>query len=103
MRSDAMTTSIQLNAKNVLRGLSALVVGALLFSGVCSSTGACVGTGGVLNSPVCKEAWTSDECQEFADLEVNGANWTFNSGDSCLDRGFTEECSDGSFREPGAC
>lgn len=102
MRLEAMAISIRLGAKNVLLRPFAFVVCALLFSG-CSSTGACVGTGGVLLSPDCKEAWTQDECQAFADQGVNGATWTFNSGNSCLDLGFTEQCADGSFRQPGAC
>jgi hypothetical protein len=71
--------------------------------GGCSSTGTCVGSGGdILLSPVCKNYWTRSECREWDDMEVNGANWEYKGG-TCERQGFTDECSDGSFRYPGDC
>lgn len=80
--------------------LALLIITAI---GGCSSTGTCVGSGGdVLLAPECKNNWTRSECQEWDDMEVNGADWEYKSG-TCESQGFTEECSDGSFRYPGDC
>ena len=100
----ATTTSSRLGAKNMLLLLLPLIVFPLLFSGCLERTGACVGAGGsILSGPVCKEGWTADECQEWDDMEVNDADWTFHRGVSCEDLGYTEECADGSWRWPGYC
>jgi hypothetical protein len=56
-----------------------------------------------LLSPVCKEDWTRIECQEWDDEGINGANWDFYGGDSCEDLGYTDRCSDGSYRYSGDC
>jgi hypothetical protein len=69
----------------------------------CSGSGSCVGSGGdILLSPVCKNGWTRAECQEWDDMEINDANWDFKGG-TCERLGYTERCSDGSFRLPGDC
>jgi predicted small secreted protein len=69
----------------------------------CSGVGACVGSGGnVLLSPVCKDGWTRAECREWDEMEVNDANWDFKGG-TCEGLGYTDRCSDGSFRLPGDC
>ena len=82
--------------------LCTLAVGAILFSS-CSGAGICVGSGGsILLSPVCKEGWTSDECAEWDAQGISDANWNYYSG-TCADQGYTERCSDGSYRYPGAC
>jgi hypothetical protein len=71
---------------------------------ICSGTGACVGSGGsILHSPVCKEDWSRGECAEWDDENINDASWRFRSGRSCEGLGYTDECSDGSYRLPGAC
>ncbi len=82
------------HARVMIAVLSSLIVCALLFIS-CSSTGACVGTGGIVDE--CKEDWDKDECQEWDDLEVNDANWSWHRGDSCDDRGYSVKCPDGSF------
>ncbi len=79
--------------------LSVLLLGAACGGG----GGACVGAGGVLSSPVCKSGWSQSECQDWQNSGVDGATWTFQSGDSCMDLGYTEQCSDGSYRLPGHC
>jgi hypothetical protein len=80
-----------------------LLVGGSILS-ACGGDGACVGSGGgILLSPVCKEDWTRIECQEWDDEGINGADWNFYSGDSCEDLGYTDRCSDGSYRFPGDC
>ena len=80
-----------------------IVFGALTLSS-CSGTGACVGSGGgILLSPVCKDDWSKSECQEWDAEEVNGANWDFHGGKSCESLGYTDRCSDGSYRLPGDC
>jgi hypothetical protein len=65
----------------------------LLLTG-CGASGVCISEGG--NVDECKEDWSSDECAEWDDLEVNGASWSF-SGGTCEDHGFSEQCSDGSW------
>jgi len=51
----------------------------------CSSTGACEGTDGVFGHSYCYDDWTEDECDDYDAQQVNGANWTFHSGDTCAD------------------
>lgn len=71
---------------------------------ICSIEGACVGSGGsILDSPVCKDEWYGGECQEWDDEGVNGANWDFHALRSCEGLGYTDQCSDGSYRWSGAC
>ncbi len=84
----------------LLLGLLAICI--FMLSG-CSVTGACVGTGGVLLFTECKEDWDQSECDSWNDQGINGATWTFHKGQSCPDLGYTEMCSDGSYREPGNC
>ena len=80
--------------------LIALVIGSCGGGG----GGTCVGSGGsILDAPVCKDDWTRGECGEWDELEVNDADWDFNAGGSCTASGFTELCSDGSYRLPGDC
>ncbi len=82
----------------------ALIFLALFLGDAClGSTGACVGAGGVLISPVCKADWSQSECRAWQDQGVDGARWTFHSGDSCVHLGYTQKCSEGSYRLPGAC
>ncbi len=70
----------------------------------CVGTGACVGSGGdILRSPVCKEDWSRAECREWDDEGINDADWDFHAGRTCEGLGYTDECSDGSYRLPGAC
>ena len=71
---------------------------------ICSVEGACVGSGGsILHFPVCKDGWYSGECDEWDDMEVNGANWEFHMLRSCEGLGYSDECADGSYRLPGTC
>ena len=66
--------------------------------------GACVGSGGdILRSPVCNNDWTSAECREWDQEEINGANWDHFGGRTCERLGYTDRCSDGSYRLPGDC
>jgi hypothetical protein len=70
----------------------------------CSGSGACVGSGGsILRSPVCKNDWSRSECQEWDDEGINDANWEYHSGRTCEGLGYTERCSDDSYRWPGDC
>lgn len=81
-----------------------ILVGGVLLSACGGGGGACVGSGGgILLSPVCKQDWSRSECQEWDDEEINGADWNFYSGDSCEDLGYTDRCSDGSYRYAGDC
>lgn len=83
--------------------LSLLAILLVLSLSACSNSGSCVGSGGdVLLSPVCKNDWTRAECREWDEMEVNSANWDF-SQRTCERQGFTDRCSDGSFRLPGDC
>ncbi|MBI5508750.1 MAG: hypothetical protein HY903_08345 [Deltaproteobacteria bacterium] len=89
---------------NRIKALVILVAAAATVSVIgCGSTGACVGSGGVLSSPECKEDWSEAECDDWGAQGVNGAAWTYHGGDSCSDLGYTSQCSDGSFRLPGNC
>lgn len=91
-------------ARYVTAGPLTCVLSVLLFATACGGGGgSCVGTGGVLLSPDCKDGWSQSDCQDFQNSGVNGATWTFNSGSSCADQGYTERCSDGSYRLPGHC
>lgn len=60
--------------------------------------GLCEGTGGDVDE--CKEGWSKDECAEWDDLEVNGADWTFHGSGTCDGLGYTTECPDGSWLRP---
>ena len=62
-----------------------------------------MGAGGVLSSPECKQDWSESECADFNTQGVNGATWSYHDGQSCPDLGYSEQCSDGSYRQPGAC
>jgi hypothetical protein len=76
----------------------------LLVSTACSSVGTCVGSGGdVLLSPVCKDGWSRAECQGWDAEGINGASWDFRGGATCEGLGYTDRCSDGSYRLPGDC
>ena len=70
---------------------------------ICNIEGACVGSGGVLDSPDCLNDWYRSECQEWDDEEINGSSWSFHALRSCQSLGYTEECSYGGYRLPGAC
>ncbi len=90
----------------MMRNLKRALASAAMAAGLAAcggATGACVGTGGVLHSPVCKQDWSKNECDSFQTQGVNGATWTLQEGKQCQDLGYTERCSDGSYREPGAC
>jgi len=70
----------------------------------CVGTGACVGSGGdILDSPVCKDDWSRAECREWDDEGINDADWDFHAGRTCEGLGYTDRCSDGSYRWPGHC
>ena len=104
MQSRVVTPSARFGAMAVLLALFTASVFAFLFGGCSTGSGTCIGIGGALTSgPVCKEDWTADECREWDQMEVNSADWTFNPWASCEDLGYTERCSDGSYREPGDC
>jgi hypothetical protein len=71
---------------------------------ICGGTGACVGSGGsIMRSPECMEDWNRSECDEWDDENINDANWKFYPWRSCEGLGYTEYCSYGSYRLPGAC
>lgn len=93
----------RLIGRRTVFGLALVVALFLVILSSCGGAGSCVGSGGdVLLSPVCKNGWTRAECQEWDDMEVNGANWDFKGG-TCERLGYTDRCSDGSFRLPGDC
>lgn len=81
----------------------AMVLYGLAVTGCGGGTGACVGSGGALSSPECKPDWDESECDDWNSQQINGATWTFHGGDACEDIGYSAQCSDGSFRKPGAC
>ena len=83
--------------------LTLLLVVAWLLAACGSGSGACVATGGVLSSPACKQDWERAECDDWNSQQVNGSSWTFHGGEACAALGYTERCSDGSYRRPGAC
>ena len=60
--------------------------------------GLCEGTGGIVDE--CKQGWSRAECDEWDELEVNGASWTYHGSGTCEGRGYTAECSDGSWLRP---
>lgn len=93
-----------MGTSNVL-ALLGLVFGLFLvtLSACGGGSGACVGTGGVQASPICKQDWDESECTDWDDQGINGASWSFHGGTSCEELGYTERCSDGSYRLPGAC
>jgi hypothetical protein len=103
MLAKAILMSIWRRNAKVVLVLSLIIVTTIVLSS-CGGTGACVGSGGsILSSPVCKEDWTKSECQEWDDMGINGAEWDFRRGASCEGLGYTDRCSDGSYREPGEC
>jgi hypothetical protein len=81
-----------------------ITIASLMLTSGCGLGGACVGSGGsILLSDVCGEGYDADECEENNEIGLNDASWTHHPGASCSSLGYSEECSDGSFREPGAC
>ena len=91
------------NFRRIVIGFVPIGLLLLIILGSCSSTGVCIASGGdVLLAPECKNGWTRAECREWNAMGVNGASWEFKSG-TCESKGFTERCSDGSFRFPGDC
>lgn len=102
---NSMAADIRILTKHrILVFLAAIVILCSLILSSCSGTGSCVGVGGdILFSPVCKNDWTRGECQEWDDMQVNGAEWSYMGGETCEDLGYTDRCSDGSFRLPGDC
>lgn len=102
MFSKSRLTSIWRQREKMVLILTLIFISTIVLSS-CGGSGACVGSGGVLSSPVCKEDWANSECQEWDDMGINGAEWNFRRGASCEGLGYTERCSDGSFREPGEC
>ncbi|NIS81223.1 MAG: hypothetical protein GTO14_13700 [Anaerolineales bacterium] len=99
-----------LNTASILRGKAKVLIVVFFLVVLCTTiltscggSGACVGSGGsVLSSPVCKDGWTSSECQEWDDMGINDAEWKYR-GSSCESLGYTDRCSDGSYRLPGDC
>ncbi len=90
-------------SKRIFSILAIIVILSMFILSACSGTGSCVGSGGdVLLSPVCKNDWIRAECREWDEMEVNDASWNFNSR-TCERQGYTDRCSDGSFRPPGDC
>jgi hypothetical protein len=62
-------------------GLSAWLVG-------CGSgVGACDGYSTVLERRYCQDNFDAGECEEWNELEVNGATWNFHEGQTCEERG----------------
>ena len=70
----------------------------LLTAGCGGGGGACVGESSPGNG-LCKDGWDQAECEEWDEDEINGSSWTFHSGDSCEDLGYSYTCSDGSFAD----
>jgi hypothetical protein len=101
MNAKSTLPSLLRRKEKALLILSLFIVCTVLLSS-CGGTGTCVGSGGsILSSPVCKEDWTKSECQEWDEIGINGAEWNFRRGSSCEGLGYTDRCSDGSFRLPG--
>lgn len=83
---------------------TAPLLAALFLAGLASNCGlggggSCVGTGGVVDE--CKQDWTKEECKDWDDQGVNGANWDW-AAKSCEARGYDVECSDGSYVQSSA-
>jgi hypothetical protein len=80
----------------VLSGLAVIGICASIAVAVgCgSSSGACVGVGGI-GQDECEPDWDESDCQRFENNQVNGATWTFYPDKSCADLGFTTRCSSG--------
>lgn len=38
----------------------------------------------------CYSDYTSDECAEYNNMQVNGANWSYHGGQTCADRDLDE-------------
>ena len=104
MHAKLIITPILRSQAKVLIVLSFFVVLCTVILTSCGGSGVCVGSGGsILSSPVCKDGWTRSECQEWDDMEINDAEWEYRGGASCERLGYTERCSDGSYRRPGNC
>lgn len=81
-----------------------MIAGSSLILGSCSSSSACEGSGGsILLSPVCKSGFSNAECQEWDLVGVDDADWIFHGGKSCESLGYTNRCSEGTYRLPGKC
>ena len=79
-----------------------ILVSVSLFGAACGGGGgACVGESSLGNG-LCEDGWAESECDEWDADEINGSSWTFKSGESCEDLGYTYECSDGSYAD-GPC
>ena len=83
---------------------SLFVKSALLLTAVLGMLAGCIGsdegggTGACVSSPVsysygavtyCYDNWSSADCSNHDANQVNGASWTFYSGQTCADRGLT--------------
>ena len=53
-----------------------------------ATTGACVGAGGVLSQPNCKDGWTASECSDWNNQGVDGATWSFHANSTCASLGY---------------
>lgn len=74
--------------------LAVIVITLSAFAAGCPSGG---GTGACVSSRVdyssfsavyCYDGWDKSDCTSNNEQHVNGASWTFYSGDSCSDRGY---------------
>ncbi|MEZ4319848.1 MAG: hypothetical protein R3F61_20220 [Myxococcota bacterium] len=69
-----------------VRWMSVVAVCAAL--GGCGGTGVCAGYSSLFDEEYCHDDWTRAECEDWDAQEINGAQWTFHSGQTCADRGF---------------
>lgn len=54
-------------------------------------TGACVSSpSDITGRTYCYSNYTSDECSDRNNQQVNGADWYFHGGQTCADRGLSE-------------
>lgn len=62
---------------------------ALLVTG-CGGVGACLGVNGIFGNDYCYSDFDEAECNDYRAQEINAASWTFHSGDTCADLGYSE-------------
>ncbi len=70
----------------------------LLASACGGGGGVCLGETGQ-GTGLCKEGWSESECDEWNEDEINGSRWHFHAGETCEERGYTYECSDGTYAD----
>jgi hypothetical protein len=60
---------------------------ALAVSGCSAGIGACEGKNDILQIRYCQDAFSEDQCRDYDEMRVNGADWTFHDAETCTERG----------------